>query len=99
MEKLFEKELRLAHKHHQEEIERLVRCSQRCALHVVFNKFMERSNMIEDVLYSQEGLTIWNSTYGERFKRMTDIRCKALEKSSFLCEAAAEVLNQIKNFS
>lgn len=97
MEELLEKEMRLAHKHHQEEIARLVTCAQRCALSVAFNHFIEKSNAIHQVTSSEEFHNIASQAYGERFTRLNEAWYNAFKKQRFYDEVAAEISEIINN--
>ena len=91
MEELFEKEMRLAHKHHQEEIARLVTCAQRCALNLVFNHFMEKANAIDHLTSSKEYHNLATLARGERFIRLQDAWFNAFHKSRFYEKIAVEI--------
>ena len=97
MEELFEKELRLAHKHHEEEIKRLVICAQRCALNEVFNHFMEKANAIDHLTNSTEYYNLATLARGDRFIRLQDAWFNAFYKSRLYTKIAEEISEIIDN--
>lgn len=97
MEELFEKEIRLKTKHYEEDLKRLVRSAQRCALSVAFNHFMEKSNAIYQVTSSEEYHNIASQAYGKRFTRLNEAWFKAFRKQRFYAEVAGEIAEITNN--
>lgn len=97
MEELFEKEKILAHKHHQEEIARLVKCAQRCALNSVLNHFMKKADAIDHLIGSAEYNNIAHLAYGERFIRLQEVWFNAFYKSRLYTKMAEEISEIINN--
>ena len=97
MEELFEKEMRLKTKHYEEDLRRLVICSQRCALNVALNHFREKENAIYQVTSSEEYHNIVSQAYGKRFTRLNEAWLKAFYKSSLYGQVADEINEIINN--